>query len=191
MDRQDHDERHDGAAHSGPYAYERERLVAMSTLESWTVSDGEPDIRGWEVRTIGGRQLGAVGDLLIDDGAGEVVFLDIDLANSDRRTFVPLRVVYIDRDHRTILMDSADLPASDTSRGDRAAASGRRTADGGTIRYPARDREVARECPQIADEPAPQSQDASGYSEDGFPDRSAAERRRGARRRIDRMSTGF
>ena len=61
----------------GPYARERERLVALSTLDSWKVSDGDPDIRGWEVRTVNNRQLGTVNDLLIDPDAGEAVLLDV------------------------------------------------------------------------------------------------------------------
>ena len=59
MDRNDRTDREArDAAGVGPYARERESLVAMSTLKSWTVSEGEPDIRGWDVRTVGGRQLG-------------------------------------------------------------------------------------------------------------------------------------
>lgn len=163
----------------GPYASEREHLVPMSTLESWTVSEGEPDIRGWEVRTIAGRRLGAVGDLLIDDTAGEVVFLDIDLSASDRRTFVPVRVVLIDRARELILMDSADLPEADTSRVDRSRLPGRRAADVGTVRYPTKDREVKRERPSVTDD-VPVRASAPG-----------SERRRAERRRIDRMSTEF
>jgi hypothetical protein len=152
----------------------------MSTLASWTVSEGEPDIRGWEVRTIAGRRLGAVGDLLIDDTAGEVVFLDIDLSASDRRTFVPVRVVLIDRARELILMDSADLPEADTARGDRSSRlPGRRAADAGTVRYPKKDREVKRERPPVAD-------DASILTSP-----PGSERRRSDRRRIDRMSTEF
>lgn len=177
MDRQDQD-RPDLEV-GGPYASERERLVPMSTLESWTVSEGEPDIRGWEVRTIGGRRLGVVGDLLIDDAVGEVVFLDIDLSASDRRTFVPVRVVLIDRARELILMDSADLPEADTSRSDRSHAPGRRAADVGTVRYPIREREVTRDRPHASD-------DASIRT---VP--PGSERRRSERRRIDRMSTEF
>jgi hypothetical protein len=175
MNRPDRDESEIEAR--GPYASERDRLVPMSTLESWTVSEGEPDIRGWEVRTISGRRLGAVGDLLIDDAAGEVVFLDIDLSASDRHTFVPVRVVLIDRARQLILMDSADLPESDISRDDRSRPPGRRSPDAGTVRYPTRDREVRRERSHLADD-APVRTPAPG-----------SERRRSERRRIARMST--
>src|SRR5437016_3341062 len=116
MEHKDRDAR--DAAGIGPYAREREQLVSMSTLESWTVSDGEPDIRGWEVRTVAGRQLGSVSDLLIDQAAGEVVLLDVDLPGTDQHTFVPIRVVQIDRAKRVILMDSADMPDGGVLRGE-------------------------------------------------------------------------
>jgi hypothetical protein len=107
MDHKDRDGR--DAAGIGPYARERERLVPMSTLESWTLSNGDPDIRGWEVRTVSGRQLGSVSDLLVDQAEGEVVLLDVDLPGTDQHTFVPIRVVALDRPGRLVLMDSADL----------------------------------------------------------------------------------
>jgi hypothetical protein len=176
MDRPDRDDA--SRETDDPFATERERLVPMSTLESWTVSEGEPDVRGWEVRTIGGRRLGVVGDLLIDDTAGEVVFLDIDLSASDRRTFVPVRVVLIDRARQLVLMDSADLPDADTPRADRSRTPGRRAADAGTVRYPIKEREVLRDRPRVADD-ALQAAPPAG------------ERRRAERRRIDRMSTEF
>jgi hypothetical protein len=108
------------AAGIGPYARERESLVALSTLGSWKVSEGEPDIRGWDVRTVSGRQLGSVHDLLVDPNASEVVLVDVDLPGTDRHTFVPIRVIQIDRARRLVLMDSADLPESDLERSDRS-----------------------------------------------------------------------
>jgi hypothetical protein len=172
------DDRHGrDAAGVGPYARERESLVALNTLGSWKVSDGEPDIRGWDVRTVSGRQLGSVHDLLVDPNAAEVVLVDVDLPGTDRHTFVPIRVVQIDRAKRLVLMDSADLPESDLARDDRPITADRRATDIGTVRYPLADREVALERPRLVDDAPPAA------------DLSAAERRRSERRRIDRMST--
>jgi len=97
------------AAGIGPYARERERLVPMSRLKGWNVQKGEADIRSWEVRTVSGRVLGHVRDLLVDPDAGEVVMIDVDLAGSDRHASVPLRVVELDRGRRVVRADSADL----------------------------------------------------------------------------------
>lgn len=163
----------------GPYARERESLVPMSTI-AWTVSDGEPDIRGWDILTVSGKQLGTVSDLLVDAKAHEVVMLDVDLPGTDRHTFVPIRVVQIDRERRVVVMDSADLPASDVARIERAPDD-RRTLDGGTVRYAETERVVERR--PISD--AARADAAPGDS------MSASERRRIDRRKIDRMSTEF
>ena len=182
MSRNDRETR--DAAGVGPYARERERLVALSTLDSWKVSDGDPDIRGWEVQTVNNRQLGTVNDLLIDPDAGEAVLLDVDLPGSARHTFVPIRVVQIDRERRVILMDSADLPTVDVERTD-VPAVGRRASDvvpAQTVRYPRTDREVVVQRPALADAPPREVVDSSRLD-------AAEERRRAERRRIERVST--
>src|ERR1700742_2142168 len=131
----DHNDRNGrDAAGIGPYARERETLTPLSTLDSWKVSDGEPDIRGWEVRTVAGRQLGSVADLLVDADAGEVVLLDIDLPGTDRHTFVPIRVAQLDRARRVVLMNSADVPEADLVRVENERTTDRRTAATGVVR---------------------------------------------------------
>ncbi|HYC49632.1 MAG TPA: PRC-barrel domain-containing protein [Gemmatimonadaceae bacterium] len=97
------------AAGIGPYAREREQLVRISQMKGWTVQKGEADIRSWEVRTVSGKVLGSVRDLLVDQKAGEVVMIDVDLAGTDRHAYVPLRVVEVDRTQRVVRADSADL----------------------------------------------------------------------------------
>jgi hypothetical protein len=183
MERNDRNGR--DAAGVGPYARERESLTPLSTLE-WKVSDGEPDIRGWEIRTVSGRQLGSVADLLVDENAGEVVLLDIDLPGTDRHTFVPIRVAQIDRARRIVLMDSADLPDSDLSRVETTRSAGRRqsdAADGGVVRYPRTDRQVLADRAPLAD--AAPLLDASALDDD----QPLVDRRRAERRKIDRIST--
>jgi hypothetical protein len=180
MERNDRNGR--DAAGIGPYARERESLTPLSTLGSWKVSDGEPDIRGWEVRTVSGRQLGSVADLLIDADAGEVVMLDIDLPASDRHTFVPIRVAQLDRARRVVLMDSADVPEAALSRAELERGPDRRTPESGVVRYPT-DREIVAERAALADA-APVDRD--GVIRDGVERRTS-----GDRRRIDRISTDF
>ncbi len=190
MDRNDRTDGHDrhgrhdrDATGIGPYAHERDSLVGLSTLPSWTVSDGDPDIRGWDVRTIAGRQLGSVNDLLIDAKAGEAVLLDVDLAGTERHTFVPLRVVEIDRTRQIVLMDSADLPDATLGPSERAAARATDAAASGSVRLPRGDREVAVDRTPLADEPPPPDNRSMGGGE------APTGRQRAERRRIDRMST--
>jgi hypothetical protein len=102
--RQPHD-----AAGIGPYARERKNLVPLSEMKGWNVIDGETDIRSWEVKTLSGKVIGSVRELLVDAKAGEVVMIDVDLAGSDRHAYVPLRVVELDRARRVVRADSGDL----------------------------------------------------------------------------------
>lgn len=97
------------AAGIGPYASERERLVPLGQMRGWNVPKGDVDIRSWEVRTVSGRVLGSVRELLVDPDAGEVVMLDVDIAGTDRHALVPIRIVEIDRGRRIVRADSADL----------------------------------------------------------------------------------
>ena len=180
----EHNERHvRDAAGVGPYAKERERLVALSSLDSWKVSEGDPDIRGWEVRTVSGRQLGVVSDLLIDSDAGEVVMLDVDLPGTDRHTFVPIRVVQIDRVRRLALMDSADFPESDLTRTERATIERRGDASARSIHYPDVNRPILADSAQPI---APGDPDPMTTRSADLP---LSERRQAERRRIDRLST--
>jgi hypothetical protein len=181
----------DHATGLGPYASEREKLRALNSLDSWTLSESEPDIRGWRITTVNDRQLGTVHDLLIDTDAAEVVLIDVELPGGNRHTFVPIRVVQIDRARRAILMDSADLPTSSVERpAGGPSPAGRRASDtlnSRTVRYPRSSREVVVERPAIVDDAPPRD---SVPSED-FADGAVPDRRRTERRRIHRMSTGI
>jgi hypothetical protein len=109
MDRIDRDRAHRDQAGVGPYAGSAVDLVPLKKLDGFKVADGEPDIRGWEVRTIGGTKIGDVQDLLVDRAQGEVVMLDIDLDGTDRHSLAPIRAAQIDRARRLVVIDSADM----------------------------------------------------------------------------------
>jgi hypothetical protein len=158
-----HRDRQRDAAGIGPYAQDAERLVRLSDLGKWDVAEGEPDIRGWEVRTIGGRELGKIKELLVDPDAGEVVMLDVDLSGSDRHALVPLRIVEIDRPKRVVRMDSADLTPEEreavaeaegsSAPSTDAPARERKWADTGRVKYPAQgDDEVVVERRPVVEE---------------------------------------
>jgi sporulation protein YlmC with PRC-barrel domain len=98
----------------------RRRLVSIDDLSGYTVAKGEPDVRGWEVCTLGGRELGEVEDLLIDPDRGEVVMLEVELSGeSGFHAEVPIRSVQIDRKRKVVLVDSGDI--SDGVRHDKRA----------------------------------------------------------------------
>ena len=135
-----HRDRQRDAAGIGPYAQDAEGLVRLSDLGKWDVAEGEPDIRGWEVRTVGGRELGKIQELLVDPDAGEVVMLDVDLTGSHQHALVPLRIVEIDRPRRIVRMDSSDLTPAEREAVAEAEgaspASERKWADTGRVKYP-------------------------------------------------------
>ena len=91
----------------GPNPSDARRLVPMKDLDNYKVADGEPDIRGWNVFTATGRELGDIEDLLVDTDMGEVVMIDIDLKRDDRHTLAPIKAAWIDREsHRVVLNTS-------------------------------------------------------------------------------------
>jgi hypothetical protein len=97
------------AAGVGPDPSLRGGLTRMSSLRGFKVADGDADIRGWEVRTLSGREIGEVDDLLIDERRGEVVMIDIDLKDSDEHVSMAIRGVQIDRSRHCVIVDSGDV----------------------------------------------------------------------------------
>ncbi len=66
------------------------QLVHLDDLDDFKIAEGEPDIRGWDVRGTDGNKLGEVADLLVDTAAMKVryieVKLDKDVANDVGRS---------------------------------------------------------------------------------------------------------
>ncbi len=66
------------------------QLVHLDDLHDFKIAEGEPDIRGWDVRGTDGNKLGEVADLLVDTAAMKVryieVKLDKDVANDVGRS---------------------------------------------------------------------------------------------------------
>lgn len=54
-------------------------LSSLADLRDFTVADGDPDVRGWDVFTGEGRRIGEVHDLLVDTTAMKVRYLDVHL----------------------------------------------------------------------------------------------------------------
>lgn len=149
------------AAGVGPYARERERLVPISEMRGWQVASGEADIRSWEVKTLSGKVLGHVRDLLIDAKEGEVVMIDVDLAGSDRHAYVPLRVVEIDRGRRVVRADSGDLEEHGDSTNPRLSAKELSTVRT-DVRYSNASRERVVERRPIVEETAVRRREMEG-----------------------------
>lgn len=91
----------------------RRRLVSMDDLDNYRLADGEPDIRGWQVCTLNGRELGSVEDLLVDPERGEVVMLEMEVEGDGVHAEVPMRSVQLDRGRKAVMVDSGDVESHD------------------------------------------------------------------------------
>ena len=92
-------------------------LVHLDQLDDYKVADGEPDIRGWSVRTSDGRKLGKVEDLLVDLDAMKVRYMEVELdrkelsLKEDRHVLVPVGTARLNDDDDVVIVSrpSAEL----------------------------------------------------------------------------------
>ena len=76
----------------------RDRVVPLDELDDYQVSEGDPDVRGWDVIASDGRKIGEVDELLVDTQAMKVRYLDVDLSDEvianaggeDRHVLIPI-----------------------------------------------------------------------------------------------------
>lgn len=101
-------------------------LARLDDLDDYKVADGEPDIRGWDVKTADGRRIGEVKELLVDTGAMKVRYMEVELDRKasgladDRRILVPIGTARLDDDADDVYVQStsadlATMPAYDRS----------------------------------------------------------------------------
>lgn len=91
------------------------RLTRLDDLDDYKVADGEPDVRGWDVKGADGRKLGEVKSLIVDPAAREVRFLEVQLdkdlfpdrklSDDERRVCIPIGAARLDRDNEKVLVD--------------------------------------------------------------------------------------
>ena len=92
-------------------------LQRLKELDDFEVADGDPDVRGWDVRTSDGRTVGKVEELLVDTGALRVRYLEVKLdrkelnLKEDRHALVPIGTARLDDDNDDVIVreSSADL----------------------------------------------------------------------------------
>jgi hypothetical protein len=152
-------------------------LVPPSPREDQPPAEPNPDIRGWDVRTVSGRVLGRVRELVVDKEGGEVVAAELDLDDSSASVQVPMHLMRPDRRSGAVFMDSADLRRS-----------------GASVNRPATSPSYRDDVP-VERRPAVEASARQGGSDDAFfrgdPPASEGDRRQTERRRADRMNTGI
>ena len=68
------------------------RDISHLNGSNFRIADGEPDIRGWKVRSRDGRVIGKVKDLLINKAHRLAEFIEIEIdGEEDRRTILPIQ----------------------------------------------------------------------------------------------------
>jgi uncharacterized protein (TIGR02271 family) len=87
---------------------EAARLARLGDLDDYDVADGEPDVRGWNVRTSDGRHGGRVAELIADLSAMEVRYLDVELdkealrLGQTRHVLVPISIAALDEKAKAV-----------------------------------------------------------------------------------------
>ena len=93
-------------------ADDMDRVVPLDELDDFEIADGDPDVRGWEVRSADGRRIGEVDELLIDTAAMKVRYLDVDLdaeagavANEERHILIPVGYAQLHETDNRVLVE--------------------------------------------------------------------------------------
>ena len=63
-------------------AEQNKHLYYINELSDYKISDGYPDVRGWDVKDTDHRVIGKVDDLLVNRDAERVVYLDVEVDKS-------------------------------------------------------------------------------------------------------------
>lgn len=61
---------------------QNKHLYYIDELSDYKISDGYPDVRGWDVKDIDNRVIGKVDNLLVNKEAERVVYLDVEVDKS-------------------------------------------------------------------------------------------------------------
>jgi len=105
-----HDARSTGAATS-------HQLARLDELDDFEIADGEPDIRGWSVKSADGKEVGTVENLIADPDAMEIRYLEVKVKHEllgtkdDEQVLIPIGAARLQDDNDTVL-----VPGLESSR---------------------------------------------------------------------------
>lgn len=91
---------------------ELDRVVPLDELDDYTVAEGDPDVRGWDVLSADGRKIGEVDNLLVDTGAMKVRYLEVEVdreilqGSGDRHILVPIGYARLHEEDDQVLVDT-------------------------------------------------------------------------------------
>ncbi|MCB2378837.1 PRC-barrel domain-containing protein [Hymenobacter sp. BT635] len=87
-------------------------LRRLRDLTEFEVADGSPDVRGWAVRGGDGHKFGDVSELIVEEEALKVRYLDVELDASlnvnrhERHILIPVGVAALDEDGDNVFVPS-------------------------------------------------------------------------------------
>ena len=94
----------------GTYRREELDLQRMEDLEHWTIAEGEPDIRGWDILTQEGDHVGKVHDLIAGPKTQHVYFILAQIGGlwgmGGRHVLVPLDRIHLNRENHQVRIDA-------------------------------------------------------------------------------------
>ncbi len=79
-------------------------LARLDDLDDYEIADGEPDIRGWTVKTADGQEIGKVDNLIADPAARAVRYLEVKVKHDllgtteDEHVLVPIGAARLNDD---------------------------------------------------------------------------------------------
>ena len=88
------------------------RLRRLGDLADFEVADDNPDVRGWTVRGGDGKKLGIVHELLVEENALKVRYLDVELDaalqvdEQARHILLPIAAAALDEDGDNVFVPS-------------------------------------------------------------------------------------
>lgn len=94
--------------------YER-NLHRFSDMDDVEVAEDDPDVRGWDVVSSDGHDIGEVKDLLVDTTSMKVRCLEVELDgshfswNDNRRVAIPVDNVLLDEEHDDVVIQGLGL----------------------------------------------------------------------------------
>lgn len=119
-----------------------EKLRRLGDLDDFKVASDDPDIRGWDVKTRDGRDIGEVEELIVDLSARKVRYVEVDLdregfgLRESRKVSIPVESAEINRRDQTVMVTGlsrdaiAAMPQSEYGTG-RSSTTARETTTTG------------------------------------------------------------
>ncbi len=86
-------------------------LMHLSDMDDFEIADGEPDIRGWDIKSMDGRTIGEVDDLLVDTELMKVRYVEMklhdDLVHDDahKHAVLPIGTARLDDNEDEVIVN--------------------------------------------------------------------------------------